>query len=209
MTVFLGLANIPLSEAYDFIGAPTLRRIEEPVKEEPVVEESIPEEPSVEEETAVQEEVPTVQEEEPVVEEVVPQEPVKEPVKEQPEPVEETSVLPEPEIPVPEVKSNYTEIDYSVLSKGTAMDNLPKSDSGNYVILYRLENCPYCDKMISAFKDNIGDYHLVVVKCPGTVNDVFYRRSITYFPSFIVITDKVVRYYGYGYRTLEEFKRLL
>ena len=202
MTAFLGLGNIPLSEAYDFIGAPASRRVGEPVKEEPAVEGSIPEEPSVEEE-------PAAQEEEPVVEEVVPQELVKEPVKEQPEPVEEMSVLPEPEIPVPEVKSNYTEIDYSVLANGTAMDNLPESDSGNYVILYRLDNCPYCDKMISAFKDNIGDYHLVVVKCPGTVNDVFYRRSITYFPSFIVITGKVVRYYGYGYRTLEEFKRLL
>lgn len=112
-------------------------------------------------------------------------------------------------IPEQEDKPEYYELDYSKLRNGHAWDNLPQSDSGNYVVLYRIDNCPYCDQMISSFKGNIGNYTLVVVKCSGAVNDVFYSRRITYFPSFIVITNKAVRYYGYGYRTLEEFKRLL
>ena len=113
------------------------------------------------------------------------------------------------DIPVQEENLNYAEIEYSVLQSGNIWEKLPASDSGNYVIVYRSQNCPYCDKLIAELKGNIGDYTLVVVKCSGTVRDVFYRRWIYQYPAFLVIKGKNVRYYGYGYRSLEEFKRFL
>ena len=184
------LADIPLSDGHDFLGPITRRRVrdEEPVKEEPVKEEPVKEEP-------IQEEI---------VEEVIVPEPIMQ------EPPQETTVLPEPiDIPEETESSAYTEVSYAELAKGNGIDGLPPFSSGNYVIIYRNENCPYCDKLIDELKGNIDNYYLVVVQCSRSVPDLFYRRQVYYFPSFIVITNNKVRYYGVGYRTLEEFKRYL
>lgn len=210
------LGDMPLSEGYDLIGKkPRINRFR--VLKEYTPPEETSEKPKVETNTDKFPELPIVVPEElvvkPKVEDVTP--PPEPPKKEESpkvkvQPLEQTKTLPEPQdIPVQEKKSNFTELDYKILSSGNAMDNLPENKTGNYVVIYRSTNCPYCDKLIAELKDNIGDYHLVVVKCSGGVEDVFYSRWITYFPSFIVITNKVVRYYGYGYRTLEEFKRFL
>lgn len=201
------LVGTPLSNGYDFIGKPNHRRgpfreeVKEPPNEKPVKEE-LPKEDTVKVEKPVKEEV-TVQKETAPVKPVAPK-----PAKKESAPVIQNT-LPEPEVTPEPPKSNYTEIDYTALAKGNALANLPKVESGNYVIVYKTDNCPYCDKLIAELKDKIEDYHLVVVHCSEKAQDVFYNRWLSYYPSFIVITNKRVTYYGYGYRTLKEFKRLL
>lgn len=226
------LVDIPLSNGYDLIGKkPRITRfraiqpddvqVEEPVAEEsatedPVVEVEVDvppvvEEPIVEEVVEEPEDEPVV-EEAPVVEEVAEKEPVKESAPETTiQTPKEPEILPEPEdIPVQEEKPSYYELEYDELPIGNAMDKLPESETGNYVIVYSSDNCVYCDKLISELKGNIGDYTLVVVHCTKVVRDPFYTRLVyQYFPNFLVIKNKVVKYYGSGYRSLEEFKKLL
>lgn len=242
---FTLLVATPLSEAYDFIGAPShgLRAgddgessVEEivediPVEEVPLQEDlsNLIEEPESAEEVEqepVEEDAPA--EEEPVeevpVDEVV--EPVivkSEPVKEKPATPKSKSVSPTKPTPntaetkLPELTGNiasneyldFVEYNYDTFSGNNPMDKLPPSKDGSYVIVYRSSSCPYCDKLISELKHNIGDYVLVSIRCNGTVRDLFYARWISAYPAFIVIKNRRVMYYGYGYRTLEEFKKLL
>ena len=216
--VFMLLVDMPLSNGYDFIGKlPRRTRIRAIQPDSQITEEITvtPEEnpaESVAEESEADCLPDPVVEPKDDVEDVIPlEDPVRDSFEAAREEVPKVGILPEPEdIPIPEEKSDYYEIDYATLPVGKAMDKLPPSKSGNYIIIYRSSNCIYCDKLIGELKGNTGDYVLVVVKCEGTVRDPFYSRLVyNYYPSFIVIKDKVVKYYGYGYRSLEEFKRFL
>ena len=184
--VLLLLVAMPLSEGYDFIGKPNHKR-HRSIKDAPVpkVAESVKEEPK---------------EPEPVVEEV------QTPVAKEPEPV--AVVLPEPTI-IPEEPKDYIEVDYETLVDNNELSNVIESVSGNYIVVYGTNPCEYCDKLVEGLRGNVGDYVIVVIKCKGSCRDLYYSRWVTYFPSFLVIKNNKVRYYGYGYRTLEEFKRLL
>ena len=223
---FMFLGVIPISEGYDFLGEPKHKNWTPPkfVREGQIKNESVEESQTdkrIEEkiEENPKEELPAIPyipledlKDKPPVEEtpVVVEDTVDTPalVKE-PQDVVKEDLPPLPDIPVQEENLNYAEMEYSTLLNGNAMSNLPESESGNYVIIYRSQSCPYCDKLIAELKGNIGDYTLVIVKCSGTVRDVFYNRWLYYYPSFIVIKDRKVRYYGYGYRSLGEFKRFL
>lgn len=187
---------MPLSKGYDFIGPIINRR---PLREEPVEEkvdtkdtqEAAKEEPPASEPKKEEKlSVPALEEE---TVDITIEESVDEPVEEE----------------VPKKDPLYVELAYEDLQGSKPMDNLPPSKSGNYIIVYRSKTCPYCDKLLNELKDNTGDYVLVSVMCKGTVRDLFYSRWVYNWPSFIVIKDKRVTYYGYGYRTLESFKQLL
>ena len=219
--VFMFLVAIPISNGYDFLGEPNHKnqviksrisdkQIKETVNQpkENLVSEDTKNVPTVVEEPIVEEEVV----EESVVEEAIEEEPVKETTPETTiQTPKKPEILPEPkDIPVQEEKPNYYEISYEILPVGKAMTTLPPSESGNYVIVYRSDNCIYCDKLIEELKGNIGDYVLVIIHCKGVVRDPFYTRLIyQYYPNFLVIMNKSVKYYGSGYRTLEDFKKLL
>lgn len=228
--VFMFLVVIPISNGYDFLGEPNHKnqviksrisdkQIKETVNQpkENLVSEDTKNVPPVVEEPIVEEVVEEpadepVVEEAPVVEEVAEKGPVKETAPETTlQTPKEPEILPEPEdIPVREEKLDYCEVTYESLLNGNAMDKLPASESGNYVIIYSSNNCIYCEKLITELKGNTGDYILVVIKCTGVVRDLFYTRlTYNYYPAFLVIKNKQVKYYGYGYRTLEEFKRFL
>ena len=193
---------MPSSNAYDFIGAPS-HGLRASMEEETVVEESVPkeEEPvKEEEESAPVEEESNLSEEDPVIDNQLTD-----------IPQEETSALPEPQdIPEQEKKPSYYELSYYIFLNGNAMEKLPPSDNGNYVIIYRTQYCSYCDQLIWELKKgNIEGYTLVFVMCSGGVQDVFMNRWIAAYPSFIIIKNNRVKYYGYGYRSLEQFKRYL
>lgn len=232
---FMLLGVTPLSEAYDFIGSPShgLRAgdeestIVETAENAPVEEVPLPDEefdvPEIEVVDVVEEAEPDPVEEAPVEEVVVPVMVKEELSKKKPEaskvnpisPVKQTTKsvgtkLPEPtETLAPKKYMRFVEYSYDTFSGNNPMDKLPPSEFGNYVLVYRTNDCPYCDQLISELKDNIGDYVLVSIRCNGTVRDPFYSRWISSYPAFIVIKNKRVTYYGYGYRTLEEFKKLL
>lgn len=148
------------------------------------------------------------------VEEATPEEP---PVVENDVPLQEETES-EPEEPIaPEVVEeekeeapvSYIELDYKYVVDNNGMDCFPFIESGNYVVVYRSTNCHYCDMLLKELKGNLENYTLVVIKCSGTVRDLFYSRWINQYPSYLVIKGRKVRYYGYGYRSFEEFKRLL
>lgn len=204
---------MPLSSAYDFIGELPVRsrltgRIirfeeEETQKNEKVEEqEKVPEEePFVEEPT---EEVALEETKEPEVETVSEEE-------ENTAVESETNTLPEPEKIVEESPAplTYFEIDYESIDRSNPMKSLPLSDKGNYIVVYKTENCPWCDKLIAEYKGKSEAYILVVIRCRRSIIDLYYNRFVYNFPSWVIITNKRVTYYGNGYYSWENFKGML
>lgn len=134
---------------------------------------------------------------------------VEETVEAEDEVVEETTDTPEEEVKE-EPAPKYVEIDYADLDTSDPFKSLPKSDTGNYIIVYSTTSCPYCEKLLSELKDKTEAYIQVVVKCPNYHSrDLFYRRTISYFPSWVIIKNNRVTYYGNGYYSWESFKRML
>lgn len=113
------------------------------------------------------------------------------------------------EISTEESQLTYVELEYKDLDKDNPMSCLPKSETGNYIIIYKTDPCVYCDRLIAELKDKTEAYILVVVKCYSQCTDLFYRRSIYSYPSWVIITNNRVTYYGNGYYTLDNFKRML
>lgn len=202
--VFQLLVDTPLSSAYDFIGdlprrswrtGRIIREEQEPIEEETIVEE--PKEQSTDNKDIV-EEVREEKVDNSKIEEGIPVE-------------EESSPLPEPseiieETPVP---VNYIELDYDSIDRSNPKSSLPVSEQGNYIIVYRTDNCPYCEKVISEFRGKSEAYILVVIRCKNAAIDLYYNRFVYNFPSWVIISQNRVTYYGNGYYTWESFKRML